>query len=219
MRGLLRKDWELLAGNYKTYAMLMLIACVYLFMGKNAVNFFIAYVTLVATLLVLTTISYDDFEHGMSFLMTLPINREIYVREKYVFGLLSGVIGWAVSVAASALRMEIGGGIADWGEWMILVITYLGIVGALLIVMLPVQFKFGGESGRVVLVGIIMAALILGFLGAKLLETLHIDMTPYIESLKALNPPLAFTIVFLMAAFGMAVSYRISLYIVRKKEF
>lgn len=219
MRGLLRKDWELLAGNYKTYAMVMLIACIYLFMGKNAVNFFVAYVTLVATLLVLTTISYDDFDHGMSFLMTLPVSREIYVREKYVFGLLCGVTGWAVSVAASALRMEIGGGMADWGEWMFLVIMYLGIVGILLIIMLPVQFKFGGESGRVVLVGIIMAALVAGFLGAKLLEMLHIDMTPFIKSLEALNLPAAFTIVLLAAALGMAVSYRISLYIMRKKEF
>ncbi len=87
MKGLLKKDWELLAGNYKTYGVVAAISLFYLFLGGNSVNFFVAYVTLIAVILVLNTISFDDFDHGMAFLMTLPIQRETYVLEKYVFGL------------------------------------------------------------------------------------------------------------------------------------
>ena len=46
--------------------------------------FIISYMTFVASLFTLTSISYDEFDNGNAFLFSLPITRRMYVKEKSV---------------------------------------------------------------------------------------------------------------------------------------
>ena len=95
MKGLLIKDFNLL----KTRGIFFLIFIVGYavfqigtFNGEWAVGFS----TLMIAVFSLTTITYDEYENGMPFLFTLPIQRIDYVREKYVFGFLITTVTWVI---------------------------------------------------------------------------------------------------------------------------
>ena len=83
MKGLLIKDFKLIFGNVKMIVMLIFISIFLMFsQEEGAFTFVVSYMTIITSMFVLSTISYDDFDHGMSYLMTLPLTRKIYAAEK-----------------------------------------------------------------------------------------------------------------------------------------
>ena len=97
MKGLLVKDFRLIAGQ-KTFffAMAAIAAGVSLFSGETM--FAVGFLSLVAALFSLSSISYDELDNGNAFLFSLPVSRGAYAAEKYVFGLILGLAGWILSV-------------------------------------------------------------------------------------------------------------------------
>ncbi len=55
-------------------------------------SFPIGFLGFVGALFSLSSISYDEFDNGNAFLFSLPITRKDYVLEKYIFGLISGIM-------------------------------------------------------------------------------------------------------------------------------
>lgn len=99
MKGLLIKDFQLSLLNIR---MLVIICVVSIFIASSSTGsaaFIISYVTIIFFMFVLTSISYDEIDHSISFLFTLPISRKTYVREKYIFSLICGMIGLVFSTA------------------------------------------------------------------------------------------------------------------------
>ena len=90
MAGLLEKDIRLLWGTKQTLVILFAIAVAVAFSGNG--NFIIGYLPFVVEMIAISTIAYDEMDHGYQFLLTLPINKKTYVREKYlpVSGVKSG---------------------------------------------------------------------------------------------------------------------------------
>ena len=60
--------------------------------------FAVGFLSLVAALFSLSSISYDELDNGNAFLFSLPVSRGAYAAEKYVFGLILGLAGWILSV-------------------------------------------------------------------------------------------------------------------------
>ena len=52
----------------------------------------VAFVLFLVPTLMLTTISYDTFENGMSYIMSLPVSVKDYVTEKYILTVASSLI-------------------------------------------------------------------------------------------------------------------------------
>lgn len=219
MKGLLKKDWELLAGNYKTFAAVGAMSLLYLIIGGNSLNFFVAYMTLISVILVLNTMAYDDYDHGMAFLMTLPIQRETYVKEKYVFGLICGLTGWALSGALSMGRLLTMGQEQRMQEMGGIFLTYLPIVFLMLIFLLPIQLKFGSEKGKIVMMSSILITVILGVGVSKAAEILKLDVGILAEYVLSVGVPLLITAGLVLSAAGFFVSYMVSVKIMEKKEF
>ena len=99
-------------------------------------------------LLVLGTLTYDEFDRGYSFLFTLPVSRRGYVKEKYVFGLLFCGGIWILSVLISLIYVWITKEIpiddalmVNYAVSIILVLVFMGTS-------IPVQLKYGNEKGR-----------------------------------------------------------------------
>lgn len=44
--------------------------------------------TMFRAMIAVGTLSYDETDNGLAFLMTLPVDRKTYVREKYLFILI-----------------------------------------------------------------------------------------------------------------------------------
>ena len=53
-------------------------------------TFVVSYFTMIASMFVLSTISYDEYDNGYAFLFSMPFSRTSYVKEKYVFSILVG---------------------------------------------------------------------------------------------------------------------------------
>jgi len=124
-------------------------------------SFTIAYMTMVCGMLVLNTISVDEFDKSVTFLMTMPIDRTIYAKEKYVFSLVCSLFGW---LASTLLCIVLNGSQAK--AILIQAAAIFVILSVFQMAILPVQLKFGGEKGRMVLLGII-AFLVLFFIFVK----------------------------------------------------
>lgn len=108
--------------------------------------------------LVLTTISTDEFDKSTTFIMTLPISKKTYAVEKYVFSFGCSIAGWLVSTVACIFMAG-----SDTTELIKAAILIYTVVSLFQLVMIPVQLKFGGENGRMALMGIIIVVFSVGF--------------------------------------------------------
>lgn len=162
MKGLLTKDFRILAGQKRYFTIIILIALIFLCSGQPA-QIIVGYCTMFGMLFTVNTISYDEFDHGYLFLFTLPVTRKDYVLEKYVFMMLCGGGFWAVSAAAGFVADYIRGDVVSLLEWLMPMFLILLEMTIFLAVMLPVSLKYGMEKSRT-------ATMILGFavLGAAI---------------------------------------------------
>ena len=216
MLGLLVKDLRL--ALTRKYALLIILV-IALIMGTSMEGpFIIGYVTMIALMLAVGTIMYDEMDNGYDFMMTMPLTSKTYVREKYLFCLLSALVAWLVGAiltcAAYIIRQNASALLEDIPISLVL-IPVLFILPA---VMIPLQLKLGAERSRIatyIIFGFI-AGLI--FMGKKLLD--ESDLPANIEPALNSFPPVA--IVVAITAFGLLVafiSYLCSVRIMMKKEF
>ena len=91
MKGLLVKDFLLMIKSKKVILFMLFIGIIG---GINDISFATGYILMVLAILSLSTISYDEANHGLNTLFTLPISKSDYVKEKYLFSLIITGIGF-----------------------------------------------------------------------------------------------------------------------------
>lgn len=215
MLGLLVKDLRL--ALTRKYALLIILV-IALIMGTSMEGpFIIGYVTMIALMLAVGTIIYDEMDNGYDFMMTMPLTRKTYVREKYLFCLLSALVAWLVGAiltcAAYIIRQNTSALLEDIPISLVL-IPVLFILPA---VMIPLQLKLGAERSRIatyIIFGFI-AGLI--FMGKKLLDSS--DLTPEIETTLNSISSVALIAIIAFCLLVAFISYLCSVRIMMKKEF
>lgn len=219
MKGLFVKDLLIMKKQWKFFGLLALIG--FIMIATNVEPMFInTYLTFVFSSFVLSTISYDDYENGFSFLFSLPVSREGYVREKYLFCLCNAAVGWSLSFAFLLLTMTVrkqpfifGELLMTGGMNLLVVLVFLGIS-------IPIRIKLGAEKGKLVYFGIAGVIVILFVLmdtwmknhpsaiAASQIEQFIDNNALWLEGLVAI------------IAIGIfAISYAVSLKVLEKKEF
>ena len=183
-------------------------------------SFVVAYITIFLSIFVASTISYDEFDHGYLFLMTLPITRNKYVNEKYIFGILISIFAWCVGmVAGTALLIARDADMAA-GEWIGSNLMYICIAWVFMSITMPLRLKFDSEKARyanIIVVGVILAA---AFGTSKLIEYVPDHITESAGKFFAAlgdNGIVALSAVIAVAA--LLISYICSRHIMAKKEF
>lgn len=106
----------------------------------------------VVSLFTLSTISYDDFDNGNAFLFTLPITRNDYVIEKYSLGLLFGCVAWILATVLGVIATVFKGTLPIT-DLMLASLIILPIMIVIQAIMIPFQLKFGGDKGRIAMIG------------------------------------------------------------------
>ncbi|MBE5985979.1 MAG: ABC-2 transporter permease [Paenibacillaceae bacterium] len=215
MIGLLIKDLLLLKNQQRFFLLFFLMSAGMLLADFNSV-FVINYVTMIFSLFTLSSISYDEFDNGYAFLFTLPITRNQYAAEKYVFGLVTGSFAWIV-VTIFAVVMNLVRGRAGTVELVGTAFLYLFISLLFLSIVVPVQLKFGAEKGRIVLICIIGAIFAAGFVMIRAAKTLQLDFLS--TAATSLSPGLVMAAVPLISLAAVFGSYLISVNIMKKKQF
>lgn len=216
MLGLLKKDVRLMM--LQKVFFLLIIAMPVLFASTWESQLSMGYCTMLCAYFTITTLSYDEMNHGLSFLLTLPVNRKIYVYEKYLLGFLLGVSGGLISMLTTSGYMIAMGTMDFSAEYFAELLTFLAVMCVFLCVMLPLQFKFGAEKGRLAI--IIVFLFIFGT--AKLMEEAEMFTSLQMGNLQWLADLPMGAVTAIAAALLIvlaAVSMGVSTHIMEKKEF
>ena len=218
MKGLLIKDFKYIKYQYHFFLLLFLIAIGISMFSKES-SFIIGYLSFITSLFVLTTISYDEFNNGYAFLFTLPFSRKEYIIEKYVFGLGVGSIGWLIAtIIASILEITTFHNMSILELWL----SSLFVIDVLILlvsIMIPIQFKFGSEKGRIVLFAIIGCVFIVFYIINFLFNMIHIDLLTILNQISNLNFSFLIIIGLIISFICLYISYKISYQIIYHKEF
>ena len=216
MKGLLIKDLRILLRQKATLLIIMLIGIFMSMNGGNA-SFSLGYMMLVSTMMVITTISYDYFEKGMSFMFTLPIRRKEYVLEKYLLALLIELL-----VALLTTLIQVGGIIlgqpADWEMFLGTGAGCLVAAMILIAVYIPVYIKCGPEKSRIAMFIVFGMVAAVTYLAAKVKPVQDLLMA-LVEALSKMTITQVVGIGIAVFVLIMASSIGISMAIMEKKEF
>lgn len=214
MAGLIEKDMRLLWCNKLSVIAFVVFAVILEVSVKGAI---LGYLPFVMCLLMVNTIAYDEMDNGYQFLLTFPIDRKTYVREKYVLTLGMGVLSWGVAMVIYFVKKMIQGERLDMSMELPVTLSFLPVIVLFILFMLPLQMKFGVEKTRIVVAGTCGAAgaCILGFTKFIGLDTTN----DWMESLYQMSGWVLLGIVVAVVVLLIAVSYRISIGIMKRKEF
>ena len=217
MKGLLIKDFKLMLMQKNFFIIIIVVACLISISSQDP-TFMIGFITLILSLFTVSTISYDEFDNGYPFLLTLPFSRKTYVLEKYVYGLILGTGAWIVSVMICSLMLIVQGKPVT-SDMLIGAFVILPMFLVIESLMIPVHLRFGGEKGRYALIACVGVLVVIGFVVMKIVEIFHINVLPLILAIDALGPVMFMMILLMIGFLIMLVSLKVSLSIMNKKEF
>lgn len=219
MKGLLIKDLMLLKSS-KTYLITVIFFAVIFLALQDSPHFAVGYVTMLCVFSSISTISYDDMGDGISYLFTLPIKRSSYVREKYLLAVLSAVIPCLIINIIAIIVFNYRGIDINFDEYAFTVPVYVMIAFAVVLFEIPVIFKWGNEKARVMiflLVGIIVGS---GYALYYVSHNTNINIIGIIDNLSdRFSTGMAVALIAFLTIIFTFISYKISLGIIRKREF
>ena len=218
MKGLLIKDIKLLLGQKKFFVVIVGFGIFFMLSNENPVSG-VSYITMLLSIFTLSTISYDEFDNGMSFLMTLPIERKTYVQEKYVFaGLISLFSAVGTSVLAFIMGLVMKNSV-DMREVAGVAGLIILVAWLMLAIMIPLQIKFGAEKGRIAMVLAMGALFGMFYVLAKVFSSTGADMNGLVEFLTSLKPWQLVFAALPVTLIVLIISYTSCVRIIHKKEY
>lgn len=217
MKGLLIKDFCLLKSQKRFWVTVLAISLLFFGVYDNP-SFVICYLSLMVAMFTSGTLNYDEYNNGMGYLLTLPVGRTGYVQEKYVFGFATSAVatgaGYLLAIAVSSVK---GG---QYGNDVLIPSVVAGIVIAffMMAVVIPLQLKFGAEKGRMTLFVVYGITILAVYLAMKLFQVPLDDILAVID--RALENGVTAAVVCVGTSIAvLLVSYCISIWIMKKKEF
>lgn len=223
MKGLLVKDIYMLLQQKNLLMMILLLSVLLNFSMDN--TFAVGYLTFVGSFFIISSISYDEYENGFSFLFTLPIRRDTYVRSKYIFAILACLSFWLMGCLITLAYCLVKNQFGRMQGGMMEACIYLPLILIFLAVMLPILFKFGSEKGRIVMAVIFCSCILVGYLVGSMITG---QVGAYLESFMQMLDQLLVQPRWrwiLAGAIGagmvmiLGISYWVSIAVMRRKEF
>lgn len=217
MAGLLEKDFRLLLHRKQLFALFVVIALLMGFTMDS--SFVIGYLTFIVAVWATSTLSYDEYDNGYPFLMTLPIDPKLYAAEKYVFCIGGSLLSWILVMIFCLLVTAVRGSSSSLPEQLLLGTSMIPCCVLLLAVVLPLQLKFGAEKSRIVL------CILCGAVGGLVLGTIQAmsragaDTASLLHLFQRIPGPLLAVLCVLLLAAVLAVSFLVSIKIMVRKEY
>ena len=214
MKGLILKDLLNLRKNLIT----IIIMCLFYTLLFSTLNptFLSGMITILFAMQILTTFSYDDYSKWNMYALSLPITKKQLVLSKYILGISFIIFGGVFSFILTSL-LSLFKGSFILGDLVASIIGSTGIMILMILILLPLIFKYGVERSRIMLLAIFAIPTVLILIISKVLALTGIPF-PSEEQLNALLPVICIIATLILIA-GSYVSYMTSVKIVTKKEY
>lgn len=214
MKGLFVKDIELMKQQKQFFILVVVMGVILNLAGSG--SFATGYFTFVTAIFAITTISYDEFDNGLAFLMTLPVTRKQYVAEKYLLGAGLTAAAWGIATITGVICKGVAELQGCLSEKIIGTLIYIPLALLMLAVSLPLVIHFGAEKGRYI--AMVMWVIIIAVVYI-LIKTMGLSADAVDAWLNGLNRGMVlagvvlFTVIVYMGSFGIGVR------LMEKKEF
>ncbi|MBE5947975.1 MAG: ABC-2 transporter permease [Lachnospiraceae bacterium] len=231
MLGLIKKDLLLLKTNTKVFIFIILFYILFGVTSDFGPAVITAMLTLVMSMMVLSTMQWDEQAKWNSYALTTPVSRKMLVVSKYLLSLITIVIGTIMGFVCSiivALTKSLifdGQNYAFNLETLVIILTVFGVMLLINAIILPAIYKFGVEKARVillVLIGLpvfIISVLVAVISGLISNGTINSNFLTNVISWFEANPALLAVIAVILLIAAIAASCRLSIKILEKKEF
>lgn len=219
MKGLIVKDLELMKANIRVFSVVYVIGVLLLMTSGGDTTFFVMYISTISGIVSLNTMSFDITDHGLTYLMTLPVTRKQYVVEKYLFSFLFGTLAWLLAMAVGTIVEFTTNGGAEIAAWFVECIPGLFICNVFAAICIPIELKFRQENVRLIIMGIWFSIFIVWYIlenGMKIF--FGKSVTEEAGRLLNANPALAAGIVIAAVIGVIAASVLISCHVMEHKE-
>lgn len=223
MKALLMKDLRTLKNERRLWVSIIGVSVLFGVLFQNW-YFMMGYIMFGLSMIARTMYQYDVADQGIVYLMTLPITRKEYVKEKYLLSLMSICIGGILSMILTKIGMLFTPDQADSNQEIFSV--FLGILAVALVlqaIIFPVELKYDVSKSRIIILLLVMGIIILFtafdmLIGAILVAfiTIFVDAFGGIFIQHFLGTVLLSAVVVGMIYFS---SYRKSVKIMGQKEF
>lgn len=217
MKALFIQDFRYMLTQKSFLVLIALVGIVLSLTQNDNYIFVIGYLGFMGMITGMMSLTMDDQSHGLAFLFSLPIDRRVYVREKYIFIVLMGV---SFSIFATALCLLF----RMFAEYKApldeILATSLGTLFVMLLFvcfMLPLQLKFGAERARLasfIAIGLFFAAVIVAGLVVNFADAL-----PFIQAFLSMSPVALTGIGAAFLIVCLRISYSASLRVILRREF
>ena len=220
IRGLLEKDFRLFfrqGGNL--FLVLAFVALFFILTGKTGATFIAIYIPSVMAVYSGNTISYDENGHGYTYLFSLPVNKKIYVREKYIFSFIMTVCGWCIGAICAGVAALINSEDVFNLEMLAMELITFFVFQAIAGIMIAIRLRFEGEKGRIVLpIAILIIFAVCYTIGSFLKANLGLkeSILHVIEGIGDFESSIVLIVLSLLVWFA---SYKYSMRVMKKKEF
>lgn len=223
MKALLMKDLRTLKNERRLWVSIIGVSVLFGVLFQNW-YFMMGYIMFGLSMIARTMYQYDVADQGIVYLMTLPITRKEYVKEKYLLSLMSIYIGGILSMILTKIGMLFTPDQADSNQEIFS--AFLGILAVALVlqaIIFPVELKYDVSKSRIIILLLVMGIIILFtafdmLIGAILVAfiTIFVDAFGGIFIQHFLGTVLLSAVVVGMIYFS---SYRKSVKIMGQKEF
>ena len=218
IRGLMEKDLRLFfRQGSNLFLVLAFIALFFILTGKTGATFIATYIPSVMAVYSGNTISYDENEHGYTYLFTLPVNKKMYVREKYLFSFIMTVCGWGIGVICAGIAVLIKPGEVFDLEMLAMELITIFVFQAIAGIVIAIRLRYEGEKGRFVLpIAILVIFAGCYIIGSFVMANLGLIEMYMIGEMGDFEIAISLIVLSLLVWFA---SYKYSMRIMKKKEF
>ena len=216
MKGLIVKDLCLNFRNSRTI-LTYLIICVVMGFSMDG-SFIVGYAAMLFGIMAVGTISYDELDNGLPFLMSLPVDRKSYVAEKFIYSLIMEAAGTLFGVAVYVVCSLIRGQPADLISSLPYVLAIMAVMTLIVSGMIVIELKFGAEKSRLAMLVIYGAIAVILFVLSKIPGGSEL-LGKAVDLLESASPAVVAGAMILIVAMLDLLLYFLAVRIMKKKEF
>lgn len=216
MKGLFYKDFCYIEESKFLLVFLVVFGFGFSYFYKNP-NFVLGYFSIFPSIMLMSTLSYDSYNHGLTTLFTLPINRKDYLKQKYLLGFILGIF-FLIIASTSYYQIEHSFKFINsdfiQGCFLILIFSYLVIGFAV-----PVGVYFEAQKSQLAMIIVFGGLFLITFILYFIIQLTGFNVETLLDFYIENQLSLVCILCTFFVAFINYLSCKISLKLINKKEY
>ena len=220
MKALILKDIAMLRARLGIILlMILLIIGSFFVLDAYDIGFVNGYLVIIGATLCTSSISYDKSDNGMKYLMSMPINKKIYLNSKYVETLIIGLLNGVVATVFCLIWFNVVYGQINESLMTINIAATVAMTYVICAIGIPACLKHKPLKGSYFVILVILTIFLLISIMVNIFYRLGIDLMFVINTMDIKDASTFGGTFLVVSIILLLISYEISRKILGKMEF